>query len=211
MYVAIDSSHGLLYTGILSGSELKMGKLYSEMERIFTSKGVPHNFHWNKLTKKERALVKNLLSSAFMESGLHFTIIEHRKPANIEKKKYYLVHVPNRVSYVLEGWLKGKEGNVDIDVDDDYTISNVQKGTEKFIEAIIQQTCTRLIGTPVKIRKDSKIKATIMQMNGNQLSFYGQIATQECEGIRLVDILIGCYLDGALKRTKNSNVFYSKL
>jgi len=194
MYVIIDSSTQLVYTGVISGYPSDVDALYDDFERIFRENNVAHKFHWSKLSRKTRSKMKKPLIKALKKAKkVKFNVFQHRKPNNIEKKEWYLRRIPTKVAQRLEGWLEGKGGKIELIVDDDYNVVKGGQGTKNFIEALIRQTSWRLINKDVKIRKEEKIKATIKQTNGNILSIHASVANKESKWIGITDVYLGIY------------------
>ena len=138
MYIIIDSSHQLLYTGIVSGSYSNIDSLYDEFEKIFHENNVAHKYHWRKLSRKiKNKMKKPLVKSLENAPKVNLNILQHRKPNGVSRKEWYLHFLPTRIAQRLERWLEGKGGTVELIVDDDYTVVKGGQGTNHFIESLL--------------------------------------------------------------------------
>ena len=98
MYVAIDSSHQLTYTGALSGSHPAVYELLQEFERVFRENGVAGKYHWSKLSLKAKSKLKRPLIKALSESKVNLNILHHRKPAATTKKEWFMYYLPTKIA-----------------------------------------------------------------------------------------------------------------
>jgi len=212
MYIIIDSSHQLRYTGMISGSYRSIKGLYKKFEKIFIENNVAYKYHWSKLSKKTKNKLKKPLIKALQESPkVNLNILDHRKPAKITKKDWYLYYLPAQLAQRLEHWLGGSKGSIELIVDNDYNVTKGNSGTYHFIEALLRQTSLRLTGKEITIRKEGKIKATIKQVNGNILTFYASVAEKNSREIGLTDIYLGLYISEKRRFDNFKNIYYKKI
>lgn len=210
MYIIIDSSNQLLYTGIVSGGTNETLALYDGFERIFKDNGVSHKFHWSKLSWAMRNKIKKPLANLLEATPrVNLNVLQHRKPRGVEDKDWYLNHIPARIAQRLERWLCGRAGSVELIVDDDYNVIRGGSGTTHFIETLIRQISIRLTNKEVTIRKEDKIKATIKQANGNILTIYASVGAKDSKWIGLVDVYLGAYIADDTLFSNLKNVYYS--
>lgn len=192
--VAIDTSHNKRYSCVISGSQKDLNDLYKAMDKIFVSYNEKGPFHWRRLRKNTKRSAESNVYKLINSTSLHFNIFEHKLPANISRKEFYLKHIPNAISSGLDKWLEGKDGTVIIHVDNDYLVKDIKDSTRRFIKNLIRRFCERLIG-PVKIRTNKDVRATIKQMNGKILDFIGSVSSRSSsKGIQIADIVLGYYL-----------------
>ncbi len=207
--IAIDSSHGLMYSGVASGKSYGFDSFYNSMIKIFSKNFVRPPFHWSKISRKVKVMARKDIIELINGSNINFNIFHHHKPKEELKKKYYLLYVPNAISHSLEHWLMNKYGSVEILVDDDYNISSVRDGTIHFIETLLSQLSMRLTGEKVAIRHENKIKAAIRQPNGSLLNFYaGKASSSSCKEIQIIDIVMGYYIENSAEFSK---IFFRKI
>lgn len=195
MCIIIDSSHQLSYTGILSGSYSNLDSLYDDFEKIFHENGVAYKYHWRKLSRNKKNLIKKPLTQSLKNTPkVNLNIIQHRKPDGVSRKEWFLHYLPTRIAQRLERWLEGKGGTIELIVDDDYTVVKGGHGTKYFIESLLRQISWRLTNKQVTIRNEDKMKATIKQANGNVLTIYASIAGKNSKWIGMVDVYLGLYI-----------------
>jgi len=195
MFIVIDSSHNLQYTGIISGNYANVITLIDDFEKVFSQNNVAHKYHWSKLSQKTRQKLRSPLAASFAKAPkVNLNILHHAKPKGITDKEWYLNHLPARIAQRLERWLVGKGGSIELIVDDDYNVIRGGSGTKHFIEALLRQISVRLTNKQAVIRYEEKIKATIKQANGNVLTFYASIADKGSKQVGLVDVYLGLYL-----------------
>lgn len=217
MRIAIDTSKNKEYTGMITGGQYSTQQAYVELVRIFKAHGVNPPFHWYKITRKVKQGAKGKIIKLLAEGKVRLTVFHHNLPFGVEKKKYYLQHIPNGISATLEAILKKWSGGVDIAVDDDYRVAGVTNGTDVFIQNLISMTCQRLVGTRVPVRKNGKMKATIKMIDKRVINFFGgPMPSKESGEIQLVDVLLNCYLSDPdsfkkLKDGENKRVFVKTL
>jgi len=211
MRVAIDSSNKLTYTGIMSGSFTATEELFQNFERIFKENGVAGKFHWSQLSSKMKNKLKVPLAKALSESKMNFNVIYHRKPAKVTKKEWFMFYLPTQIAQRLEHWLSGRGGNVELIVDDDYTVIKGGTGTVYFIERLLRQLSVRLTGKEATVRREDKMKMTVKQANGNILSFHASVAGKSSRGIGLVDVYLGLYIFEPRLFREMKNVYYKSL
>jgi len=217
MRIAIDTSKNKEYTGMITGSQYSMQQMYSELVRIFKSHGVNPPFHWYKISRKVKHGAKGKIIRMLAAGNVRLTVFHHNIPFGVEKKKYYLQHVPNGISAVLETILKKWSGGIEVSVDDDYRVAGVMDSTGVFIHNLLEMTCSRLAGARVPVRKNGKRKATVKMIDGRIINFYGgSIPSKESGEIQMVDILLNCFLSNpddfkGLSDGENKRVFVKKL
>ncbi|MFP3949499.1 MAG: hypothetical protein ACLFUZ_00185 [Candidatus Micrarchaeia archaeon] len=213
MYIAIDSSNQLLYTGIISGREKDIDALYKEFEQIFSKNNVAGKYHWSKLSKKTRDKLKKPLIQALKNtSRVNLNIVQHRKPQKSEKKDWYVYYLPAKIAQRLERWLEKTRGHVDIIVDNDYNVVRGGDGTKNFIESLLRQLGVRLTGKEVTVRRERGIlKATIKHANGRILNIFGSVANKGTKGLHLVDVYLGLYLSDKKAFEKLKNVYFLEI
>ena len=210
MYVGIDSSHQLRYSFMVSGRFSEMTRFYDCMEKFLRRNKINSPFHWTKISRKVKETTIKDIFEEFKKGKLHFLVIHHPRPRGYEKKNFYHTLLTNQISKILENWLRNKYGSVTLEVDDDY---NVGKGhnTFKFTKNILQQITFRLVGAPVKIITNHKIRATIKQNNKFILEFYGGVSNiKESRGIQIADVIGGYIISNKIKEDKQ-NIFFIKL
>lgn len=203
MYAAIDSSHQLRYSFMFFGRFNEMLIFYNFMESNFKKDHINSPYHWSKITNKIKDSTINIIFDKFKKSGLKFYVVHHPRPKNYEKKKFYHTMVTNKFSEIFEKWLKNKYGSFTLEVDDDYNV-NKKHNSYCFVRHMIEQTTFRLVGKLVKIRCNSKIRATIKQKNKFILDFYAYVSnSKESKGIQIADIIGGYLIKNNIKRGKN--------
>lgn len=206
MYIGIDSSNQIKYTGVVSGSFSDIDKVYNEIQKILKVEGVNPPYHWSKISRKVKDKTKNKVIESLNKSKLKFNIFLHKKTINIPRKEFYYFRIPRAISQNLENWLNSLKGSVEIEVDNDYNIKN--HSTEEFIESLVQQIGFRLIGKPVKVRKEDKVKASIKQNDGGLLNLYGVVTdSKSSKGIQIIDITLGIFIerDGTNNKSFDKN------
>lgn len=195
MIIGIDTSHNKKFSCIVSGFKNHVDSLYAEVTKILTRYGRKGVIHWKVISDKVRRRAKNDIYSTINKTNVHFTIFEHQKPENVNRKEYYLVYVPNQISQFLENWLKRKFGTVEIVVDKDYEITGVKSGSEIFVRYLLRQLTTRLAGEPVTIRTDKRYRATLKEIEGGVLDFIAFVSSRnESKAIQLADLILGYYI-----------------
>lgn len=210
MYIAIDSSNQLLYTGIISGMEKDIDVLYGEFEKAFSKNSVAGKYHWSKLSRKTRDKLKKPLIQALKNaSKVTLNIVQHRKPQKSGKKDWYVYRLPAKIAQRLERRLEKTGGHVDIIVDDDYNVVRGGDGTKNFIESLLRQLGVRLTGKEVTVRKESGVlKATIKHASGQILNIFGSVANKGTKGLHLVDVYLGLYLSDKKTFEELKNVYF---
>jgi hypothetical protein len=200
--IAIDSGRQLKYTGTLSGNYKEVLDFYSELEKIFITRGIKPPFHYSKLTRKQKILFRSRVIKIINNSNMKINVFFHKIPRGYSHKDYYLVHIPNCISENLESWIKSQRKDCDIEliVNEDYNIRNQKNGTNIFIENLIRQIGLRVTGKVVaifdKTRQDKKIRATLKLLNGSIIDFYASKAqTRDSKEVQLIDIILGYYCD----------------
>jgi hypothetical protein len=212
VYIIIDSSQQLVYTGILTGHYSNLDALYDDFEKLFSDNNVAYKYHWSKLSRKIRNNMKNDLVKLFRKSSkINFNILHHRKPNNISRKDWFLHHLPARIAQRLERWLESKGGSVELIVDNDYNVSKGGRGTNHFIESLIRQLSWRLTNKEVTIRNEEKIKATIKQSNGNTLNIYASVAPKNSKWVGMTDVYLGLYVSDKKLFNGLKNVYLHKI
>jgi hypothetical protein len=212
MHIAIDSSHKLTYTGVISASSTEMYNLFQKIERMFNENGVAGKYHWSQLSNKTRNKLKRPLLKAISESRVNFNVLNHTKPRTITKKDWFMFYLPTQIAQRLEHGLAGREGAVDLVVDNDYNIGEGGAGTDYFIERVLRQLGVRLTGKEHTVRREKGIlKMTIKQANGNILSFYASVAEKESKEKNMVDIYLGLYISDPKAFEKMKNVYFKEL
>lgn len=208
MYIIIDSSHGLLYTGIVSGRRDAIFNFCHNFEKDYRKEGLNTSNHWKDQTKKEKAILKSLLPDLLNKSpNVHLNVLQHRKPGGVPGKKFYFQHLPGRIVQRLENGLLHSNEPVELIVDDDYRITNNPEGTKRFVENILMQASHRITGEIATIRREEKMKMTIKKPDGNLLNFYASVAEKENNFVKVVDAYLGLYLleRNAFKDMKNAH------
>lgn len=196
MYIAIDSSNQLLYTGVISGMEKDIDALYGNFEKAFSNNNVAGKYHWRKLSRKTRERLKGPLIRALEGTPrVNVNILRHRKPQKSGKKDWYVYYLPAKIAQRLERWLEKARGHADILVDNDYNVVRGGEGTRNFIESLLRQLGVRLTGKDVTVRKEKGIlKATVKNANGRILNIFGSVANRGTKGVHLADVYLGLYL-----------------
>ena len=211
MKVVIDSSHKLLFTGVLSGHTQDMDEFCDKFQNICKENGISHRYHWNELARKKRDLLKKPMLAALQEArGIRLNIIQHRKPANVDRKGWYLYHVPAMIAQRMESWLRNKNGELEILVDNDYNVMRGGFGTGHFIETLARQIAIRLTGRETTVRKNGHFRAEIKQPNGGNLLIFASVAQKDSKWVGLVDAYLGLYVyDGTILNGLD-NVYYTR-
>ncbi len=210
MYIAIDSSNQMRYTGVVSGNNSEIIRVYSEIEKILRSDGVNPPYHWSKISRKVKDKVKMKIIETINKSRLNFNIFFHRKEINLPKKELFYYRIPNAIAQNLEKWLSNAYGSVEIEVDNDYNIKGYS--TEDFVKNFIFQICFRLAGKPVKVRKEEAFKATVKHISGNLLNFYGLVASSNSsKGIQMVDMIMGIFIQSDGSAFDKHKIFFRKI
>lgn len=209
MYLGIDSSKNLQYTFMVTGKFRNMIDFYDEMEKIFRKQNINPPFHWSKINKKIKESSSKKIERNIQESNLNFTVIEHKRSKGENKRNYYHNLVPGEISQILGTWLKAKNGEVVIEVDDDYNLSRYNT-TKVFLRNLMKKTCYRIIGKHVKLRSNKKIRTTIKQKNG-LLEICGYVSNiRESKGIQIIDI-VGGYLTNKKIKYDGKRLFFRKI
>lgn len=201
MYVAIDTSHQMRMTGMISSRYFVFTGFYTKMEKIFRDNYVNPPFHWSKISRKVKGKTIDEIVNLINQSDIKINILTHKKPLNISKKDYFHTRLPKILAEHLEPWLKFKGGHLCIDVDDDYTINKFNT-TINFLESFITQIGFRLVGKHLKIIKkgDYSKGATLKQDNGEILEIIGKVArATESIGVQAIDIIMGIYNEKSAK------------
>ena len=212
MRAIIDSSQQLLFTGILSGNTHDMDGFCDRFHEIYEENGLSHRYHWNELTRKKRDRVKKQMIASMADArGMRLNIIKHRKPSGMDRKGWYLFQVPAMVAQRLESWLRNKNGEVEIIVDDDYNVIRGGRGTEQFTETLMRQIALRLTGRESTVRKDGFYRSDVRQANGRDLAILASVAQRGSKWVGLVDAYLGLYLyeHGLFRDLKN--VYYDNV
>jgi len=210
MYIAIDSSNQLRFTGTVSGSYFEISNVYKEISKILKNSGINPPFHWSKISRKVKESNRKDIAEVINKSKLNFNIFQHTRPQNMSRKELFFIRLPNAISQNLENWLRYKHGQVDLEVDDDYNFSRTS-GTKKFLENLIFTICFRLVGKPVKVRVNNIIRSTIKQDNGVILEFYGTISdANSSKGIQIIDLVIGFVLENK-NMFQSNKIFFKKI
>lgn len=209
LLIAIDSAKQMRYTGVLSGTKEEADSVYLKLEKLFGEYHINPPFHWCKITRKVKEGCRDRIDKILEDSKLNINVFHHPKPMNITRKDYFIIHVPNNISEMVEKWLRFKRGSVDIIVDDDYNFGTGR--TDNFMENLLKQTTYRLAGIPVKLRKENKLKATIKFPNGYILDFYASISDlRNSKELQLVDIFLGYCIENKSKNF-NKREFFRKI
>ncbi len=107
MYILIDSSHKLHYTGVVSGPYGPVNGFRDEFLDIYQEHGINPKYHWSDLTRKKRGTLKKPLVKLLQSNPkVHLNVFEHKKPQKISKKDWYLFRVPGRICQRLEPWME---------------------------------------------------------------------------------------------------------
>ena len=158
LLIAIDSSQQLSFTASLSGNMYSVRLLSQKIEHILSKNNVAGKWHWSKLSRKTKEKLKVPLAGLLEEfPGIHINILEHKKPAKVERKEWFIYTVPARLAQKLEPWLQGKYGEIILLVDDDYAVVKGGRGTSHFIEQLIRQFAIRLTGKETSLRDGAEI------------------------------------------------------
>ena len=212
LLIAIDSSQQLTYTASLSGNMNAIRLLSQKIGYELSKNRVAGKWHWSKLSRKTREKLKKPLAGLLeSSSSVHLNIIEHKKPANVARKDWFIYTVPSRLAQKLEPWLQGKGGELVLVVDDDYTVIKGGDGTRHFIEQLIRQFAIRLTGKETKLRDGSEILATIKQPNGKILDFRARVAEKDSGWIGVADLYLGIFASSPELLSKLENVHISKI
>lgn len=210
--IIIDSSHQLLYTGILTGRKSQVRSLVARMEGILDGNGLRGKWHWSKLSRKSREALKKPLAQLLNEYPyLHLNILQHRKPEKMDAKTWYIFNVPARIAQKLEPWLQHADGEITLLVDDDYSVMKGGNGTRHFIEQLIRQFANRLSGKETSIRGERELSASIKQPSGRAASIYATVAEKNSELVGILDLLLGVYLYEPQLFFGMKNVHYAKI
>ena len=212
LLIAIDSSQQLTYTASLSSNMHNIKLLSQRIEHILSKNNVAGKWHWSKLSRKTREKLKKPLADLLEEfPSVHINILEHKRPANVERKGWFIYTVPARLAQKLEPWLQGKYGELVLLVDDDYAVVKGGRETRHFIEQLVRQFAIRLTGKETSLRDGAEIWATIKQPNGKILNFRAGIAEKDSEWIGIIDLYLGIYDSSPELLLELGNVHASKI
>ncbi len=204
MKIAIDSSNQLRASGMVSGSDSEFDNFYSELLKIFSSRGIKPPLHRSKLSRKNREALKKNIAELVNKSRLRFNIYLHLKPKGVNRREYYLRYLPNSMSQVVENWLVKITTNshLEIFVDDDYNISEISDGTLVFIKTLMKQICSRVSGVYFEPFKERDVfKATVKNPKGSIINLYGRKSSlRDSKEIQIIDVVTGYVLE-------DSNIF----
>jgi len=210
--IVIDTSHQLLFTASMTGRAGQINSFCERASLILRNNNVGGKWHWSKLTRKTRDLIKKPFA-ALLENypGVHFNVLQHRKPEKVDSKTWFIHTVPSRLAQKLEPWLQKKDGDITLIVDNDYNVLKGGNGTRHFIESLIRQFAIRLTGKETSIRGDREMAATIKQPNGKILNFYAKVAEKGDVMVGLVDIYLGIHISEQALLSSFANVHFSKI
>lgn len=212
LIIIIDSSHQLLYTGILTGRKSQVKSLVERMSSELDRNNLRGKWHWSKLSRKSREALKKPLSQLLSEYPyLHLNVLQHRKPEKVDSKSWYIHSLPARIAQKLEPWLQRSEGEVTLLVDNDYSVTSGGEGTRHFIESLIRQMANRLTGKETSIRGTRELSATIKQPGGRLINIYATVAEKDSELIGVLDVLLGIYLYEPQLFSGMKNAHYMKI
>lgn len=192
MLIAIDTSHQMTYTGMLSCKKADFKKFKQDFDEI-CRKAKINNKHWSKLTNSEKSVLTPLFVKLVNDSPIHFTIISHCRPPNKERRKYFLEEVAPLISKLIVTWFN-KSSRMIFICDDDYNLKNME--TKDFIEKIFKkfaELMTRGIVAPR--RENNCIRMTMKNSNNQTFELSGFVAhLNSSEEIWIIDNFLGCYL-----------------
>lgn len=207
--IAIDSSYGKNYSCTVFGYENEIQNLHDEFSlAMYGKKG--RILHYSKTSNKIKKNAQRKIFQALQNTKVQFYIFEHKKPQQEERKNYYLTYIPNNITTCLHAKLMGRYGLIIVEADKDFEVTGVQNGTEKFVENFMFQLCFKLIGKPVKIRREShELHSTVKFPNENKLNFIGRLSNRyNSKAIQLADIVLGYKLNNKIGLEK---VVYRKI
>ncbi len=192
MLIAIDTSHQMTYTGMLSCKRADFKKFKHGFDEI-CRKAKINNKHWSKLTNREKSILAPFFVKLVNDSPLHFTVISHCRPSNKERKAYFLEEVAPLISKLIVTWFT-KSSRITFVCDDDYNLRNM--GTKDFVEKVFKKFAELMTGGIVALRRENNaIRMTIKNSNSQIFELYGFIAhLNSSEEIWVIDNFLGCYL-----------------
>jgi len=212
LIIIIDSSHQLLYTGILTGRTSQVKSFVGRMNKALDGNNLRGKWHWGKLSRKSREALKRPLSQLFSEYPyLHLNVLQHRKPEKVDSKSWYIHVLPARIAQKLESWLQRSEGEITLLVDNDYSVTSGGEGTRHFIESLIRQMANRLTGKETSIRGAGELSAAIKQPDDRMMNVYATVVEKNSELVGALDMLLGIYLYEPQLFSEMKNVHYTKI
>lgn len=212
--VGIDTSRGKEYIGTVSGPEIKLNLLYEKISDTLRENGrVGKAIHWQDFTQDMKKSSKREVIKTLKEfDSVNFNIFETDRARGCPKKEYFLRKVPNEISRVFEDWLKGRDDDVDIQVDNDFRVKNVKRGTWVFSRKLLEQLCYRMIGTHVKVRKNDVLLATVKHSNGNHMDLMAKCSNRFLsKEIELIDLVLGYFGYKDYKRDFEDVVYFHSI
>ena len=196
--IGIDTSDSKRRSCLVYGPKGNIDMCHNTVSSICESAGVSKYIHWSRFPNKTKDKLKKPISEYLLQIQndksryVRFYVFDHPKPADISEKEHYLSDVPLLHSKCLEDPLKGKHGRIYFECDDDFNVSKVPNGTDRYLDKLFQQLSFRIAGQIIPVRRENALYRATIKKHGKLLELYGRkVSSRESKAVQLADLSLG--------------------
>lgn len=211
MKAGIDSSHGMTYTGMISGHSAKINYLYGDLLKEFSKYNVK-SLHWRKIPSTTKDRLRNHVVASINNSDIKINIFKHEHIMDFPTKNVILELLPQHISLKLCPWLREIDGEFHLDINDDYNKGSMK--TETFIKNLVETINYHCTGKKIDCRPIVKsnglflCRSTIRTRKGILEICAHKTDSKFSNSIQIMDMVLGYWVENKAYFNKSKVAFW---